>query len=117
MVVKTQSRGTGVTGLHIGTANVRRHFPKHISSIELHLDHLQIHCRLEPSFWRDEPEIHDPRLCAWLVAKNFHANAGRSPIPLALVPSGANCFRLQPVAADGHAESQSKHRQAPRSAA
>jgi hypothetical protein len=117
MVVKTQSKGSGVTGLHIGVSNVRRYFPQHISVIELHLDHLQIHCRLEPGFWRDEPEIYDPRLCAWLMCKNFHAHSGRAPIPLALIPSGANSFRLQPISSTGQTRSQSNPRLAPRPAA
>jgi hypothetical protein len=117
MVVKTQSKGGGVTGLHIGAANVRRYFSQNISVIELQLDHLQIHCLLKPSFWRGEPEIYDPRLCAWLISKNFHAHPARAPIPLALVPSGLNSFRLQPITSTGHARSQSKIRQAPRPAA
>ena len=72
MVVKTQSKGRGLTGLHVGATNVRRYFPRDISVIELQLDHLQIQCGLGPEFWQDEPEIHDPRLCAWLESKNFH---------------------------------------------
>ena len=51
MVVKTQSKGRGVVGLHVGTNNVRRYFPKNVSSIELLLDHLQIECGLKPDFW------------------------------------------------------------------
>ena len=117
MVVKTQFKGGGVTGLHVGISNVRRYFPQHISVIELQLDHLQICCRLEPGFWRGEPEIYDPRLCAWLMSKNFHAHAGRAPVPLALIPSGLNSFKLQPISSTGQTQSQSKHRQAPRPAA
>lgn len=59
MVVKTQSKGRGVTGLHVGANNVRRYFPKQISSIELQLGHLQIECGLKPDFWLGEPEIFD----------------------------------------------------------
>jgi hypothetical protein len=117
MVVKTQSKGSGVTGLHVGISNVRRYFPQHISVIELQLDHLQICCRLEPSFWRDEPEIYDPRLGAWLMCKNLHAQPGRAPIPLALIPSGLNSFKLQPILSTGQTPSQPKLRQAPRPAA
>ena len=73
MVVKTQSKGHGVTGLHVGVNNVRRYFPKHIASIELQLDHLQIECGLNPNFWQGEPEIFDPRLCAWLESRHLHA--------------------------------------------
>ena len=46
MVVKTHSKGRGVTGLLVGVANVRRYFPRHVDVIELHLDHLQIQCGL-----------------------------------------------------------------------
>ena len=102
MVVKTQSKGRGLIGLHIGATNVRRYFPKHISVIELQLDHLQIQCGLEPGFWHDQPEIHDPRLCAWLESKNFHEQPNRTPIPLAMIPSGKNSFRLRPVSSNGN---------------
>ncbi|MGA9671823.1 MAG: hypothetical protein WBQ94_21605 [Terracidiphilus sp.] len=97
MVVKTHSRGRGATALHIGINNVRRYFPKHVSAIELQLDHLQIRCGLEPDFWRDDPEIHDPRLCAWLESKHLHGKRDRSPIHLAMIPAGENSFRLQSV--------------------
>ncbi|MGD0801212.1 MAG: hypothetical protein ABR906_07850 [Terracidiphilus sp.] len=97
MVVKTQSKGRGVTGLHVGAKNVRRYFPKNISCIELQLDHLQIACGLKPDFWQDEPEIFDPRLCAWLESRHMHAKLDREPVPLAMIPEGKNSFRLQPV--------------------
>jgi hypothetical protein len=97
MVVKTQSKGIGVTGLRVGTHNVRRYFPKQIPEIELQLDHLQIQCWLAPSFWQGEPEINDSRLCAWLETKHMHGHSDRSPIPLAMIPAGENSFRLQPV--------------------
>ncbi|MGA3160168.1 MAG: hypothetical protein ABSC77_03050 [Terracidiphilus sp.] len=103
MVVKTQSKGLGVTGLHVGISNVRRYFPKNISSIELQLDHLQIQCGLKPNFWRGEPDIFDPRLCAWLEVRHMHAKPNRSPITLAMIPSGENSFRLQPVRPNGQA--------------
>ena len=102
MVVKTQSKGRGLTGLHVGASNVRRYFPRHVVVIELHLDHLQIQCGLEPDFWQGQPEIYDPRLCAWLESKNFHTRPDRTPIPLALIPAGKNSFRLQPVPLNGH---------------
>ena len=97
MVVKTQSRGRGLTGLHVGASNVRRYFPRDISVIELELDHLQIQCDLEPAFWQDEPDIFDPRLCAWLESKNFHTRPDRAPVPMVLIPSGKNSFKLHPV--------------------
>ena len=98
MVVKTQSKGRGLTGLHVGATNVRRYFPKHVSVIELQLDHLQIQCGLPPDFWDDQPEIHDPRLCAWLESKNLHPQPRKAPVSLALIPAGNNSFRLRPVA-------------------
>jgi hypothetical protein len=97
MVVKTQSKGRGVTGLHVGMNNVRRYFPKHVSSIELQLDHLQIECGLKPDFWQNEPDIFDPRLCAWLESRHMHAKPDRASIPLAMIPEGNNSFRLRPV--------------------
>jgi hypothetical protein len=97
MVVKTQSSGRAVTGLHVGASNVRRYFPRNVAVIELHLDHLQIQCGLGPDFWQDQPEIHDPRLCAWLESKNYHTRADRAPIPLAMIPAGKNSFRIRPV--------------------
>jgi hypothetical protein len=104
MVVKTQSKGRGLTGLHVGTTNVRRYFPREVSVIELELDHLQIQCGLPPAFWQDEPEIYDPRLCAWLESKNFHTRPDRTPVPLVLIPSGKNSFKLQPVRLQGEAK-------------
>jgi hypothetical protein len=97
MVVKTQSKGRGVTGLHVGANNVRRYFPKDMSSIELQLDHLQIECGLKPDFWQDEPEIYDPRLCLWLESRHMHTRLDRTPVPLSMIPEGKNIFRLEPV--------------------
>ena len=101
MVVKTQNKGTAVTALHVGANNVRRHFPRDVAEIELLLDHLQIQCGLEPGFWQGEPEINDPRLCAWLETKQRIGSANRNSIPLAMVPTGKNSFRLQPVRVNG----------------
>ncbi len=97
MVVKTQSKGRGVTGLHVGTNNVRRYFPKGTQDIELQLGHLRIQCGLKPDFWQGQPEIYDPRLCAWLESRHLHGNADRTPVPLAMIPAGNNSFQLQPV--------------------
>lgn len=97
MVVRTQCKGHEVTGLHVGTFNARRYFPKNVSVIELELDHLRIECGLSPDFWHGQPEIHDRRLCAWLAQKQFHCQPGHSPIPLDMIPSGENSFRLGPV--------------------
>jgi len=97
MLVRTQCRGREVTGLQVGAKNVRRYFPKHIDAIELQLDHLNIQCDLAPEFWHGQAEINDPRLCEWLDFKVSHMMPVRTPIPLAMVPSGKNSFRLQPA--------------------
>jgi hypothetical protein len=97
MVVKTHSKGRGLTGLHVGLTNVRRYFPRNISVIELQLDHLNIQCGLKPDFWQGEPEIYDPRLCAWLEAKNLRPQPTQAAVPLAMIPAGNNSFRLRPV--------------------
>lgn len=99
MVVKTQSKGRGLTGLHIGANNARRYFPKDVAVIELQLDHLQIQCGLSPDFWKGRPEIYDPRLGAWLESRHLHGHPERTSIPLAMIPSGTNSFRLQPARA------------------
>ncbi len=103
MVVKAQSKGQGVSGLLVGSDNVRRYFPKNVSTIELELDHLRIQCGLSPDFWQGQPEIYDPRLCAWLETKHMHTSRNRTPVSLNMVPAGDNAFRLQPVPADGTA--------------
>ena len=102
MFVTTQSKGRGVTGLNVGANNAERYFPKNVSAIELQLDHLQIECSLGPDFWRGQPEINDPRLCAWLEAKQFHAYPGHPAIQLAMIPAGKNSFRLRPVSTGEH---------------
>lgn len=102
MVVKTQSKGRGVTGLNVGMSNVQRYFQRGLPFVELQLDHLQIQCDLSPNFWKDQPEIFDPRLCAWLESKELSAMSPRGPIPLALIPAGRNSFRLRIVAANDH---------------
>jgi hypothetical protein len=94
MVVKTQRKARGVTGLHVGAGNVQRYFPRHVSEIELHLDHLQIQCALPPDFWKGNTDIHDPRLCSWLKSKHLHAGLNAKPVPLAMIPTGENSFRL-----------------------
>ena len=109
MVVKTQSKGRGVVGLHVGVNNVRRYFPKRVSSIELVLDHLQIECGLKPAFWQGEPEIFDPRLCAWLESRHMHRKPDREPVPLAMIPEGKNTFRLQPIRLNGQIRGHAAH--------
>ena len=98
MVVRTHRNGRKMTGVEIGAGNVRRYFSREAPEIELLLDHLQIQCELSPDFWHGDSEIRDPRLSAWLESKNFHGRPGDAPVPLSLIPSGRNCFRLQPIA-------------------
>jgi len=103
MVVRTQSKGRGIIGLHVGAANVSRYFPKTTSVVELQLDHLQIQCGLTPDFWQGHPEIHDPRLSAWLESKNLRGRSDhRSPLLLAMVPTGDNSFMLRLVTLNSH---------------
>jgi len=104
MVVRTQRKGLRQTGLHVGATNARRYFPKEVSVIELELDHLQIQCGLSPGFWEEEPEIYDPRLCAWLESKTALTKLDRTPVPLNMIPSGKNSFKLQIVRLNGQAK-------------
>jgi hypothetical protein len=106
MVVTSQCIGNRVTGLYVGTNNVRRYFPKHIAEIELQLDHLRIECGLTPHFWEGQPEIHDPRLCLWLESKHSQRKGRREPMPLAMIPSGEHSFTLGPVKHDEHSKGQ-----------
>jgi hypothetical protein len=98
MVVKAHCKGREFTGVEVGAGNVRRYFPRDANIIELYLDHLLIQLKLKPDFWQGQTQICDPRLRAWLESKNLHGHPGGAPIPLALIPSGKNCFHLQPVA-------------------
>jgi hypothetical protein len=95
MVVTSQCSGHRVTGLYVGAHNVRRYFPKTVQEIELQLDHLRIECWLGPDFWKDQPAIHDPRLCLWLESKHRNGK-GEAAVPLAMIPSGENSFILGP---------------------
>ncbi len=97
MLVSSQCIGNRVTGLYVGADNVRRYFPKRVARIELQLDHLRIECGLAPHFWNGEPEIHDPRLCLWLESKHSKRAERRTPLPLAMTPSGHHSFSLGPV--------------------
>lgn len=117
MVVKTQNKGREVVGLQVGATNARRYFSRDASVIEIQLDHLQIACGLKPDFWDGQPEIRDPRLCAWLQQKNFHGKVGETPAPLAMIPSGKNSFRLLPMAARGQRIRHPEHPHTPLNAA
>jgi hypothetical protein len=101
MVVKTQYDGFRVSGLYVGVNNVRRYFSKRSRVVELQLDHLQIQCGLTPRFWDGQPEIHDARLCDWLESKRLHDRTRHTPVPMALIPSGKNSFKLSSLEPDG----------------
>jgi hypothetical protein len=96
MVVTSKCIGHRVTGLYVGSSNVRRYFSKRATQIELKLDHLLIECGLSPNFWQDDPEIYDPRLCLWLESKRRNHN-GHAQFAMALIPSGKNSFILDPA--------------------
>jgi len=102
MVVQTQNEGRAITGLQVGINNVRKHFPKSLSVIELQLDHLRIQCGLDPDFWTGQPHIRDPRLIAWLESKVLRESLGSAPVPVAMIPTGNNSFRLQTISAAHH---------------
>jgi hypothetical protein len=95
MVVESQCKGRKVTGLRVGVQNARQFIQQPTAYIELRLGHLQILCPLAPDFWQSDGEIHDPRLCAWLEAKQLNQMA----MPWTMTPDGTNSFRLEPAVA------------------
>lgn len=97
MIVRMQDRGRGVTSLRIGARNVKRYFTRTVPTVDLDLENVQIQCELGQGFWRDQPEIVDPRLCAWLTAKNSKWKADGDRVVLAMLPAGTNSFRIQPM--------------------
>lgn len=97
MVVRTECKGNRVTGIYIGARNARRNFRRQVAAIEIELGHLRIGCELGPGFWRDQPRICDPRLCEWLQYKFYHERRYLTPLPLVLVQSGRNAFKVRPV--------------------
>ena len=97
MVVKTQDRRPGhrgAMGLHVGAENVQQYFPPHVSTIELELDHLQIACSLDPSFWQGRPEIHDMRLSSWLESKRSSGKLGANEAQITMIPCGEYVFKV-----------------------
>lgn len=94
MIVRMQKKGHSITGLRIGSSNVRRFFPSSQQAVDLELDHLRIQCDLEPNFWKDRPEISDPRLCAWLQSQFFCKKLPRAEVPIELVRAG-DSYRLK----------------------
>ena len=109
MLVKTHSKARGITGLHVGSSNVRRYFPKGTKAIELKLGHLRIQCGLKPDFWHGQPEIYDPRLCAWLESKHLFDKTDRAPVPLAMIPDGINSFQLHPTSLQPRERAKLQH--------
>jgi hypothetical protein len=101
MLVKSQGSSHRITGLYVGVNNVRRYFPRNIAAIDLHLDHLRIQCGLTPHFWKDQPEIHDRRLCAWMESKHLQGNGF-----LAMTPAGENSFILGPARPNGQSRNR-----------
>lgn len=99
MVVKTHNKARGITGLDVGASNVERYFSREIRAVELQLGHLEIRCELAPEFWQGNPEIYDPRLCAWLESKHLCGQVGQGSVSLSMIPSGINSFRLTPALA------------------
>jgi hypothetical protein len=97
MVVESQCKGRKVTGLRVGVQNARQFIQEPTAYIELRLGHLQILCPLAADFWQGDGEIHDPRLCAWLEAKQFNQMTNGLALPWAMIPDGANSFRLEPA--------------------
>jgi len=95
MVVQIQRNGRSVTGLHIGSGNVRRYFPKTRQSVDLELGHLLIRCKLQPGFWRGEPSISDPRLNLWLETREPEGKSRRTRTHMSLVPAEGESFRLE----------------------
>lgn len=96
-MVRTECTRRKVTGIYIGSTNVRRNFPKRTAAIEFELGHLRIGCELEEEFWRDQPRIRDSRLCEWLEFKLYRERKYMTPLPLVLVQSGRNAFKVRAV--------------------
>lgn len=97
MVVRTECKGRKVTGIYIGARNVRRNFPRQAAAIEFELGHLRIGCELGPGFWRDQPRISDSRLCEWLAFKFYRERKHIAPLPLVLMQSGRNLYKVRPM--------------------
>jgi hypothetical protein len=97
MVVRTECKGNRVTGIYIGASNARRNFRKQVAAIEFELGHLRIGCELGPGFWHDQPRICDSRLCEWLQFKLYRERKRMIPLPLLLVQSGRNAYKVRPL--------------------
>jgi hypothetical protein len=95
MVVQIQRNGRSVTGLHIGSGNVRRYFPKGQLSVDLEIGHLLICCKLQPDFWLNDPCISDPRLSLWLETKEPEDTMRKGRTQMSLVQGVGESFRLE----------------------
>ena len=62
-----------------------------------YIRHLRIGCKLEEAFWRDQPRIRDSRLCEWLEFKLYRDRKYKTPLPLVLVQSGRNAYKVRQV--------------------
>lgn len=109
MVVTLQESCQGVTSLRIGARNAKRYFSRNMPTLDLDLECVQIQCALGQDFWKDHPEILDPRLCAWLTAKNSKWKASGSRLVLLMVPAGPNSFRLLPKEFSSSAKSRNSY--------
>lgn len=116
MVVKPQCNGHRFTGIYIGVNNVRRYFPRGIAAIDLQIDHLRIRCGLAPGFWHGDPEIRDSRLSDWLELKQLQGAGSRASMPLAMTPTGEDCFILGPAARNEHVRARRTHSPSPMNA-
>ena len=98
MVVRTECKANRVTGIYIGARNARRNVRKQAAAIEFELGHLRIGCELGPGlFWRDQPRICDSRLCEWLQFKFYRERRRMTPLPVVLLQSGRNAFKIRPL--------------------
>ena len=96
MMVTIQNNGPSITGIRFNLADVRRHFPRNLESVEIELNDLHIRCELHARFWLDQPEITDPRLCSWIEEQLFELNLRGASVPLQMVRR-ANVYTLHLV--------------------
>lgn len=102
MFVKAQCKRGKVTGLFLDDVDVLRHFPDHLTDIDLRLGHLCIQCRLQPDFWKGAPIIRDSRLCEWLEFRHFAHGQNHDVLPWTLISAGGGAFELEPAHRSGH---------------
>jgi hypothetical protein len=54
------------------------------------------------SNFQNQPEIHDPRLCAWLEFKYPYEKLDRPPAFLTMILAENNSYRMEPMSLDAH---------------